>query len=78
MVIAAAVVYQTMPPTAITKFSLGLVSFISLLEQMKSTHMAVENYHNTNSMRAVWNVHHLHKSVYIYVCIACTMYNILV
>ena len=30
MVAAAAVVYQTLPPTAITKFSLGLVSFISL------------------------------------------------
>ena len=33
MVIAAADVYQTIPPTAITKFSLGLVSFISLWSQ---------------------------------------------
>ena len=48
MVITAADVYQTIPPTAITKFSLGLVSFISLLEQMKLTHMAVGKYHNTN------------------------------
>ena len=72
MVITAAVVYQTMPPTAITKFSLGLVSFISLLVQMKSTHMAVGKYHNTNSMRAAWNVHHLH-SVYMYVLpVQCT------
>ena len=74
MVIAAADVYQIMPPTAITKFSLGLVSFISLLEQMKSTHMAVGKYHNTNSMSAAWNVHHLH-CVYMYALpVQCIIY----